>query len=158
MLKFHPYSILTGDTMVGFVILCVLRSVGTAWKLEAYFSIVLNSFLLLSLPRNQCAHRNGFQFRHQLCLENTVFIRREFTILWKKEENESTYIPTYKIEASIALHFYLRAVGALQGKAHSWAHLNLDLLQKELDTIMGSCWAHLSKNHSDGPTSGPERQ
>ena len=25
MLKFHPYSILTGDTMVGFVILCVLR-------------------------------------------------------------------------------------------------------------------------------------
>ena len=25
MLKFHPYSILTGDTMVGFVIFCVLR-------------------------------------------------------------------------------------------------------------------------------------
>ena len=24
MLKFHPYSILTGDTMVGFVIFCVL--------------------------------------------------------------------------------------------------------------------------------------
>ena len=25
MLKFHPYSILTGDTMVGFVIFCVLN-------------------------------------------------------------------------------------------------------------------------------------
>ena len=25
MLKFHPYSILTGDTMVGFVIFCVLK-------------------------------------------------------------------------------------------------------------------------------------
>ena len=25
MLKFHPYSILTGDTMVGFIIFCVLR-------------------------------------------------------------------------------------------------------------------------------------
>ena len=27
MLKFQPYSILTGDTMVGFVIFCVLRVV-----------------------------------------------------------------------------------------------------------------------------------
>ena len=25
MLKFHPYSFLTGDTIVGFVIFCVLR-------------------------------------------------------------------------------------------------------------------------------------
>ena len=25
MLKFHPYSILTGETMVGFVIYCVLK-------------------------------------------------------------------------------------------------------------------------------------
>ena len=32
MLKFHPYSILTGDTMVGFVIFCVLR-----WQI--YFSL-----------------------------------------------------------------------------------------------------------------------
>ena len=27
MLKFHPFSILTGDTMVGFVIFCVLMMV-----------------------------------------------------------------------------------------------------------------------------------
>ena len=30
MLKFHPYSILTGDTMVGFVIFCVLNKGCTA--------------------------------------------------------------------------------------------------------------------------------
>ena len=29
IIKFHPYSILTGDTMVGFVIFCVLRGFET---------------------------------------------------------------------------------------------------------------------------------
>ena len=31
MLKFHPYSILTGDTMVEFVIFCVLRELLIIW-------------------------------------------------------------------------------------------------------------------------------
>ena len=33
MLKFHPYSILTGDTMVGFVIFCVLSRNLIPWHL-----------------------------------------------------------------------------------------------------------------------------
>ena len=31
MLKFHPHSILTGDTMVGFVIFCVLSKMFENW-------------------------------------------------------------------------------------------------------------------------------
>ena len=33
MLKFHPYSVLTGDTMVGFVIFCVLKGTKTIMKI-----------------------------------------------------------------------------------------------------------------------------
>ena len=32
MLKFHPYSILTGDTRVEFVIYCVLNMLGNEWR------------------------------------------------------------------------------------------------------------------------------
>ena len=41
MLKFHPYSILTGDTMVGFVILCVLNHLKSRLEL----SIVIHIFM-----------------------------------------------------------------------------------------------------------------
>ena len=37
MLKFHPYSILTGDTMVGFVIFCVLKVAWIWLDLEEYY-------------------------------------------------------------------------------------------------------------------------
>ena len=36
MLKFHPYSILTGDSMVGFVIFCVLRNIH-CWLMTSQF-------------------------------------------------------------------------------------------------------------------------
>ena len=40
MLKFHPYSILNGETMVGFVIICVLTG-----------STSTNSALVFQLPK-----------------------------------------------------------------------------------------------------------
>ena len=44
MLKFHPYSILTGDTMVGFVIFCVLRiAAAITYLLDNYQSLSQNS-------------------------------------------------------------------------------------------------------------------
>ena len=48
MLKFHPYSILTGDTMVGFVIFCVLRmEPGGAHTMPLYDAIVdLKGYIL----------------------------------------------------------------------------------------------------------------
>ena len=47
MLKFHPYSILTGDTMVGFVIFCVLSSKEVfEAKLDVILLVAINGTLL----------------------------------------------------------------------------------------------------------------
>ena len=57
MLKFHPYSILTGETMVGFVIYCVLskvRSKATIPKTNTYcitcqfYNLYFFSFFIIS--------------------------------------------------------------------------------------------------------------
>ena len=43
MLKFHPYFILTGDTMVGFVIFCVLKpSLTVIQYLGTFFSLIFS--------------------------------------------------------------------------------------------------------------------
>ena len=40
-LKFHPYSILTGETMVGFVIFCVLMEVVYSTKYKGYMHTIV---------------------------------------------------------------------------------------------------------------------
>ena len=55
MLKFHPYSILTGDTMVGFVIFCVLTRIKLARSSKDKWDH-FDKLLFLGLCR---------EFRHQ---------------------------------------------------------------------------------------------
>ena len=53
MLKFHPYSILTGDTMVGFVIFCVLRIyiiLLIFWITESFVSNGLTDLSFIAQP------------------------------------------------------------------------------------------------------------
>ena len=48
MLKFHPYSILTGDTMVGFVIFCVLNLTDDnhQYEMECQYLYIMNCLVL----------------------------------------------------------------------------------------------------------------
>ena len=67
MLKFHPYSILTGDTMVGFVIFCVLMKIDfyidkplSAWDCNFQMNYIKTTLFHSYNPTPRCVTARGF--------------------------------------------------------------------------------------------------
>ena len=72
MLKFHPYSILTGDTRVELVIYCVL-SIILHRNIDDVLKIFLSSLLRFKSEIKDHILSIQIQFRPASCIESVVF-------------------------------------------------------------------------------------
>ena len=76
MLKFHPYSILTEDTIVGFVIFCVL--IKNISKIISHLSLSIRCFESIFVIG--LSHTDNIDFWH--CIFGGIFPRIVFIIVF----------------------------------------------------------------------------
>ena len=88
MLRFHPYSILTVETMVGFVIYCVLRSF-LPINSSVFFVNFLQMFAILEI-----VSINLTNFQLSLLIETLSFEIRKynFSVNWQYEIHTGTKV------------------------------------------------------------------
>ena len=90
MLKFHPYSILTGETMVGFVIYCVLRSTKEQHiktqhcVLDIYFLYVQFNLWMMALFKDGWMRRAKEELRSRRVKVFYQFFLQCQSKLWKQ--------------------------------------------------------------------------
>ena len=86
MLKFHPYSILTGDTMVRFVIFCVIIDVPEMFRPANKIATKITDLAARSCaqPKIQFNDFRLRQFQNLFFISITVYLRKVMRILQVK--------------------------------------------------------------------------